>query len=141
MSERQKFSTCAQSENAFVNILVLLSVHKKQKLTVSVESIADLRRNVGQVECFIHGFLIKLDIGCGYHVATIVIALEIIGQLCTELNRDIGIFLKVGFAAVDSFSALERLGCQMFGDPVGVSVSSVVGCYVGASIHKVVDRS
>lgn len=52
---------------------------------VPVESLAHLRRHVGQVEGLVHGGLPPLRIGCGNLVASVVAGPVVILQFCSEL--------------------------------------------------------
>ena len=69
---------------------------------MTVEPDANLWRNVGQQECFIHGILGQLGIGGRDHMPPVVPTAEVILQFGTEHPRYACILSEVAFRPVPS---------------------------------------
>jgi len=67
---------------------------------MTVESNSNLGRNVGQQECFIHGFLGQLGIGGRDHVPPVVPTPEVILESGTEHRRYACVLSEVAFRPV-----------------------------------------
>lgn len=78
---------------------------------MTVEPDANLRRDVGQQERFIHGFLGQLGICRGDHVPPVVPTSEVILQFGTEYRRYTFILREVALRPVAS---VRTFGARIF---------------------------
>jgi hypothetical protein len=67
---------------------------------MTVEPNANLRGNVGQQECFIHGILGRLGVGGRDHVPPVIPTPEVVLQFGTEHRRYAFILHKVAFRPI-----------------------------------------
>lgn len=97
-----------------------------KKLTIAVETLADLGCNVGQVKSLVHCILRVLAVGRRGHVATVISRSEVIRESCL-VKIGYGVVLFEGrVSTADTFTGLQAFSCDVFCDPVGVTELTLV---------------
>jgi hypothetical protein len=74
-------------------------------------------------------------------MSSIIASFHIILGACSKQGRDGAIISKVGFATGYALSLGNALGCNMFANPVGDTIATIIAQCISSTLKEIIGRT